>query len=68
MTPPEDVLTGPPSDAGDGARMGVLDMSRCALFVYVDLDGRAVAQAEGVAKPEAAKILRQIAELWDGQR
>jgi hypothetical protein len=59
-------MAGEPLDAGDGAKLAMLDMQRCALFVYVGLDGKAVAQfAPGVPKSWAAAALRQIAAEWD---
>jgi hypothetical protein len=64
MIPPNEALTGDPTSAGPGMHMAMMDMSRCAFFVYVDLDGNAYAQAEGVSKTQAAEWTRRLADIW----
>ncbi|WP_405137449.1 hypothetical protein [Nocardia sp. NBC_01388] len=64
MIPPEEALTSSPTVAGPGANLGMMDMSKCAFFVYVDTDGHAVVQAEGVSKAQAAEWMRHLADSW----
>lgn len=65
IPPPEAIASGPLPD-GEGNALGMLDMARCALFVYVDTEGVATVQAtDGVSKELAAQWLRKIAGAWD---
>lgn len=64
MIPPEEALTGAPASAGSGTNLAMMDMSKCAFFVYVDMDGKAVVQAEGVSKQQAAQWMRIMADQW----
>lgn len=65
MIPPPEAIAGGPLPDGEGNALGMLDMARCALFVYVDTEGAATAQAaDGVPKQLAAQWLRKIADAW----